>query len=81
VAQKVSVKVVVQETVVPMQESLLTETGGVVVTPHPGIEVEEVAQEVSNPLSTSPTVIHEVEVAMQELLLTVGEGVVVIPHP
>jgi hypothetical protein len=56
-----------------MQELLLTVGEGVVVIPHPGIDVEVVPHEVSNPLSTSPTVIHEVEVAMQEF--------VVIPHP
>ncbi|KAH7390033.1 hypothetical protein BKA64DRAFT_747192 [Cadophora sp. MPI-SDFR-AT-0126] len=63
-----SVKNVVQETVLPKQESVVI--GGVVVTPHPGIDVEDVVHEVSNPLSTSSIVVQDDEVAMQELLLT-----------
>ena len=76
------INAVVQETDVATQELLLTEVGGgVVVTPHPGIEVDVVPHEVSNPASTFPTVIHEVEVDIHELLLTEGGGVVVTPHP
>ena len=82
VAQKISLSRSVQESDVATQELLLTEVGGgVVVAPQPGIEVDEVEQEVVNPSSTLPRVVHDEAVAIHELLLTEVGGEVVAPHP
>jgi hypothetical protein len=63
----------VQDVEVAMQELLLTVGEGVVVIPHPGIDVEVVPHEIPISLSTFLVVVHKVSVVMQEF--------VVIPHP